>query len=175
VGRKTYSPVARTEITRLRRDLDALIARCEHEKRGTDTQSDLYQYACVRLCGFLEQSLLLVGRARMSRQLGGEAQTFGLSHLSRLGRSPTDDAILKYVGRFSPEWSFELTEWLAIDSRASTVNSLVGIRRNIAHGSSVDVSSQRFAEYYVVILELVEWLIENFEALPRSPRVASRG
>lgn len=167
MGSKTYSPIARTQIARLKKDLDALIERCESATPGTEVQSDLFQYAHVRLCGFLEQSLLWVGRAQVHRQTVAEAQTFALSHLDRHGRNPTDDAILAFVNRFSPGWALDLTEWFEIDGRGNTIDALVGIRNGIAHGTSLGVSSRSFASYYVVVDELVEWLVERFDPLPK--------
>jgi len=103
MGSKTYSPIARTQIARLKRDLDALIVRCESTTAGTEAQSDLFQYAHVRLSGFLEQSLLWSGRAIIHRRAVVEAQRYGLSHIDRYRRNPNADAIFNFVNRFNSE------------------------------------------------------------------------
>jgi hypothetical protein len=166
MGSKTYSPIARTEIARLRRDLDALVERCESHVSGTEVQADAYQYAYVRLAGFLEQSLLWVGRAVVHRLAGAEARAFGLSRLDRSRRNPTDDEIVGFVRRFDARWATELVAWFDLDGRGGRINSLVGIRNGIAHGTSFGGSARGFADYYVVVQELVDWLIVRFDPTP---------
>lgn len=166
MGSKTYAPIARTQIARLQRDLDALVKRCEELSAGTETEADAYQYAYVRLCGLLEQSLLWVGRALVHRLATTEAQAFGLSYLDRSGRNPTEDFLVASVRRFNSEWAADLELWLAEDDRGGSINSLVGIRNGIAHGSSFGGSSRSFVNYYVVVYELIDWLLERFDPKP---------
>lgn len=166
MGSKTYAPIARTQVARLQYQLDALIARCEQLPAGTDEQADAFQYAYVRLCGFLEQSLLWVGRSAVNRLANAEARSFGLSYLERSSRNPTDSYIIGYVGRFNTAWASDLSAWLEEDDRGGTINSLVGIRNGIAHGTSFGGSATWFANYYVVVYELAEWLLARFDPKP---------
>lgn len=166
MGSRTYSPIAQTEIRRLRRGLDALIERCESLPSGTEEQADAFQYAYVRLAGFLEQSLLWIGRAVVHRLAVAEGRAHGLSHLDRSRRNPTDNEIVAYVKRFDAQWATDLVAWFEVDGRGGRINSLVGIRNGIAHGTSFGGSARGFAEYYVVVEELVEWLIERFDPAP---------
>lgn len=162
MGSKTYAPVARTMVSRLERDLDALVARAENLDAGTDLQSDVYQYAYVRLCGLLEQALLLAGRDVVHKLAVAEVRQFGLSHLERFNQNPKDEVILKFVRRFNDAWAVDLRDWFDTDDRGSTVNALAGIRNGIAHGTSFGGSRTRFANYYVVTYELIDWILDRF-------------
>lgn len=166
MGSTTYAPIARTQIARLKKDLDALIVRCETFPAGAEVQADAYQYAYVRLCGLLEQSLLWAGRAVVHRHANAEGQAFGLSYLDRSGRNPTDDMIIGYVKRFNAGWAAELVTWFEEDGRGGTINSLVGIRNGIAHGTNFGGSSRWFSNYYVVVYDLTDWLLEHFDPKP---------
>jgi hypothetical protein len=165
MGSKTYSPVARTAIARLQKDFDAFVKRCEGAE--LDAAADMYQYAYVRLCGLLEQALVSLGLAVATRLAQAEAQAFGLSHLTRFDRNPRDVEILKYVARFSDVWAEDLRAWFEIDDRGDRINSLVGIRNGIAHGSSFGGSKTWFADYYVVVYELLDRLLDRFDPKPK--------
>lgn len=162
-----YAPTARVQITRLQKQLDDFVGRCAAQPAGTELQADMYQYAYVRLCGFLEQAVLLVGQSRVEQQAFAEGRAFGRSFLERTNRNPTADTITGFVRRFSPLWAAELEAWLATDDRASQINSLVGIRNGNAHGSSYGGSSTWFVNYNLIVYELIDWLLERFEPLPR--------
>jgi hypothetical protein len=163
VGSKTYAPIAETETNRLLRQLDALVARCEELPETAEIRADAFRYAYIQLAGFLEQVLLFAGRSLVHRRAVAEGRQHGLTHLDRFRRNPTDTAILEYVARFDERWADELAGWLLIDSRGDRINALVGIRNGLAHGSSFGGGPRAFADYYVVVIELVEWIIDRFE------------
>jgi hypothetical protein len=165
VGSKTYSPIARVEVARLRKELDELVTRCENLDPSDEVRSDAYRYAYVRLAGYLEQSLASVGRAVCHQQSGGKAQRFGLSWLERV-QNPKAGEVEAFVRRFDAGWADELKEWLAEDERGNTLSSLVGLRNDIAHGKASSGSSSNFTDYYVVVVELVDWLLERFDPAP---------
>lgn len=165
MGSKSYSPIARVEVARLKRDLDELVKRCEELDPADEVRADAYRYAYVRLGGFLEQALMSAGKAVCHRLSGGQAQAFGLSWLDRT-KNPRAEEILAFVRRFDQTWATELEEWLDSDERKTTINSLIAMRNDIAHGKSSGASASTFHDYYVVVHELVDWLIERFEPLP---------
>lgn len=163
MGSKTYSPTALTETQRQRRQLDALIARCEDLKEGDEVRADMYRYAYIQLAGFLEQALLSAARSLVHRRTVAEARQHGLTHLDRLRRNPTESEILTFVAQFSDHWSEELAGWFEVDNRGDQINALVGIRNGIAHGTSFGGGPRSFADYYVVVTDLVDWLVGRFE------------
>jgi hypothetical protein len=167
VGATSYAPTARTEIARLRRDLDDLVKRCEALKPEDEVRADAYRFAHLRLAGFLEQSLMWVGKAVCLRMSGGAAQAFGLSWLERI-RNPKAGEVVVFVGRFDENWANDLDDWFKTDERSSTLNALMRLRNDIAHGRSSGASGTTFHNYYVVVYDLVDWLLERFDPLPVS-------
>ena len=99
--------------------------------------------------------------ARSSR----EGLRFSLSWLER-APNPRSDEILKLVNKFDVEWSRQLKELLSEDERQTRVNSLLGIRNDIAHGKNQGVSKTQVWEYYQLAVEIVEWVLDRFEPLP---------
>lgn len=163
MGSKTYSPTARTETQRLRRQLDALVLRCEGVPEGEEIRADLYRYAYIQLAGFLEQSLLLAGRSLVHQRAVAEAREYALTQLERFRRNPTEGTILAFVQSFSDQWAEELGIWFSVDSRGDQINALVGIRNGIAHGTSFGGGARSFDGYYVVVTDLADWLVDRFE------------
>jgi len=163
VGSKTYAPTAQTGTGRLKRQLDGLVERCESLPETAEIRADAFRYAYIQLAGFLEQSLILVGQSVVHKRSVAEGRAYGLSHLDRFRRNPTEGEILTYVARFSEQWKTDLADWFAVDSRGDRIDALVGIRNGIAHGTSFGGGARSFADYYVVVLELVDWLLGRFE------------
>jgi hypothetical protein len=140
-----------------------LIARCEALPEGDEARADMYRYAYIQLAGFLEQSLLFAARSLVHRRAVAEARQHGLTHLERFTRNPKEGEILAFVGRFSQHWADDLAQWFAIDNRGDQIDALVGIRNGIAHGTSFGGGERSFDGYYVVVTDLVEWLVDRFE------------
>lgn len=164
-GASRYRPSGRAEIARLRKDLDALVTRANAADAGSEEEADLNRYACVRLSGFLERSIASCMRALVERESFARGQTFALSWTER-SPNPRADEILKLVRRFDGGWADELEQYLAEDERGSRVNSLLGIRNDVAHGRNQGVSRIRLLEYHNLVSDLVEWLLHRFDPTP---------
>ena len=160
-----YNPTARTQLSRLRRDLDGLRARAEALDQSEELASDLNRYFCVRVSGYLEQALAYCGRSISARAAWGQAQTFALSWLNR-PPNPRADEVIRFVQRFDEAWAQELKDLLARDERGQSINALLGIRNDIAHGRNQGVSLVRAVEYLSIVDEIVEFLLERFEPRP---------
>lgn len=158
-----YAPTAQAETQRLRRQLDALVKRCEELPESAEIRADAYRYAYIQLAGFLEQALLSAGRSLVRKRAVAQARQHALTHLDRFRRNPTDTEVIGYVARFDELWADELAAWLSVDNRGDQVNALVGIRNGLAHGSSFGGGPRSFADYYVIVIELVEWIVDRFE------------
>jgi hypothetical protein len=161
----TYSPVAWREIERLRKDLEGLFERGNRLDEADELSGDMGRYLCVRVSGYLEQALVQCGRSVCENGAWGSAQQFALS-FTRKPPNPRSDEIIRFVQRFSERWADELTTMLRDDERAQRINALLGLRNDIAHGKSQGVSRKRAYEYFVVVDEVVEFLLERFEPTP---------
>lgn len=168
MNRQRYRSSARTEIRRLRRELEDLINRAERVDEADELSADLSRYICVRTVGYLEQSIAICGRSVLS-EAWGASQRFGLSWLNS-SFNPRSDAIVSFVRRFDDGWATELEQYLAEDEIGQRINALLGIRNDIAHGKNQGVSRVRALEYFIFVSELVDRLLDRFE--PRTGAAA---
>jgi len=161
---KAYSTSARTQIARLRHDLDELFKRAEKLDEADELTGDIYRYICIRVSGFLEQSLAHCARSLCSQSSWGPTQRFALSWMNRTP-NPRAEEILKFVQRFDDAWEAELRLVLDEDEHAQSINALLGIRNDIAHGKNQGVSRGRTLDYYAIADKVVDFLLEKFEPL----------
>lgn len=159
-----HAASARREIEKMRRQLDAVFARAE-EATVLEVRSDLARYACMQLTGFLEQALLSIGRHVVTQMSSGAALRFSESHLDR-SFNPRSGPVVSFVSRFSSEWAQELEKILADDERGNSLNALVGIRNQIAHGQSQGVSIQRLYDYRKTVDTVVDFLLGKDKPAP---------
>ena len=157
-----YLPSARTAVSKLRRGLDELIQRADDKTLDIEVRSDLARYACVCVAGFLEQSLLHCGHAVIHRLSHAAARNYAESHLKR-SFNPRAREIVRYVAKFDLEWGKTLGEWMDETERGHTINALIGIRNQIAHGNSQSTTIGRVREYRRVVDALVDLLLDLFE------------
>ena len=160
-----YNPSARTELARLRRSLNAVFERAADVDPSTELAGDMSRYVCLRVSGFLEQSLLALGRSACERMSGGTAKTFGLSWLER-APSPSSGEIVRFIRRFSNKWAAELKALLDDDQRGGRLNALVGIRNDVAHGKNQGVSVHQAQGYYDLAVEIIDWIADRLEPKP---------
>lgn len=160
-----YSTAGRSEVDRLRKSLDSLLDRASKVDSATELAGDMNRFVTVRVCGFLEQSLLALGRSAAERYASTISQTFAASHLAR-SFNPSSESVVKFVKRFSTKWGSELTALLEADERGQRLNSLVGLRNDIAHGKNQGVSLNQARGYLVVVDEVVEWIACRLEPRP---------
>ena len=74
--------------------------------------------------------------------------------------------MVSFVSRFSSEWAQELEKILADDERGNSLNALVGIRNQIAHGQSQGVSIQRLYDYRKTVDTVVDFLLGKDKPAP---------
>lgn len=159
---KGFNPAGRTEISRLRKSLDDLFDRVATVDPEGEIAGDLNRYLCIRVSGFVEQSLLSLGRAAVERLSGNIATAFSLSWLER-APNPTAREIERLVGRFNPLWQAELGDYLAEEERRSRLNALVGIRNDVSHGKNQGVSRRQAQEYFALAIDVVTWIADHLE------------
>jgi hypothetical protein len=157
-----YRQSARAEIQRLKRQLETLFLRVEGLEEQDEISGDLHRYLCVRVSGFLEQALVAAARSLCESRSGAHGLRFALSWLER-APNPRADEIIKLVARFDASWADQLRTLFSDDERGTRVNSLLGIRNDIAHGKNQGVTRRQAWEYFKLTEEIVEWILERFE------------
>jgi len=159
-GHREYS--ARTDVDRWRRSLEGLFERADALDQGSAVAGDLNRYLCVRVAGYLEQSLISIGRSSIERLSGGVAEAFALSWLER-SPNPSASEVARFVGRFSNRWREEFEEFMQADGRGQRLNALIGIRNDVAHGKNQGVSARQVRDYLDVGQDVVDWLLDRLE------------
>ncbi|WP_157596891.1 HEPN domain-containing protein [Streptacidiphilus rugosus] len=157
-----HSAAARAQVDRLKKSLEDLYIRADPRSiDDPEIASDLGRYLCVRVSGFLEQATQVILREYCTRNAWGEVQSFAHSWLDRMPNL-SSDAFVKLVKRFNATWANELDGLLAQEERRASLNALIGIRNDVAHGKQQGMSRQQAWEYYELAEEIIEWLMERF-------------
>lgn len=159
---RTRQYSARTDIERWRRSLDEVFKRAEALDQGSAVAGDLNRYLCVRVAGYVEQSLTAMGRSAVENMAGGVAEAFALSWLER-SPNPSAAEVSRFVGRFSVKWRAEFDEFMKADGRGQRLNALIGIRNDVAHGKNQGVSARQVRDYLDVGEGVVVWLLDRLE------------
>lgn len=157
-----YQPSARTAVARLEKDIRALLERAARIDSAEELSGDVCRYTCVRICGYLEQSLVQCARSLCEANSWGTVQEFALSWLEK-APNPRVEAITGLVRRFSGKWAEELDVFLTENEYATRINALVGIRNDIAHGKNQGVSLSGANEYFALSSHVVQFLLDRFE------------
>lgn len=160
--RASHSLAARVQVERLKKSVEDLYIRADPRNiDDPEIASDLGRYLCVRVSGFLEQATQVILRDYCSRNSWGEIQTFAHSWLDRMPNL-SSDALVKLIKRFNESWATELEEMLSKEERKASLNALIGIRNDVAHGKQQGMSRQQAWEYFELAETLVDWLLERF-------------
>ena len=146
----------RAEVARLHKRLDATFARVPAATADLEVQSDFAKYLCVLVSGFFENALVALLLDYVERRSASEITSFVERKLDRW-TSPKVEKIIELFGSFSGDWRDDLTGYL-VDERKDSINSLVALRHQIAHGESVGTSISQVREHYKAISEVVEYV-----------------
>jgi hypothetical protein len=166
----SHSTSARWEIKRLRENLEDLYVRADPRSiPDPEIASDLGRYLCIRVSGYLEQATSVIMRDYCHKNSGGNVQQFAISWLERMPNM-SSDALLKLVGRFNETWEKELENFLSQEERKGSLNALIKIRNNVAHGIPQGLSRENAWSYYRVAEEIIEWLLDHFDSMNSTKR-----
>jgi hypothetical protein len=156
----------RFEVGRLRRRLDATLARAPAVTTDIEIQPDFAKYFVILISGFLENALTTLLLDVAQRRSAPEIAVFVESQLE-YWTNPNCERILQLLGNFSPDWRLAAEVYL-VDERKAALNSLVALRHKIAHGESVGTSLGQVKAYYLTVVDIVEFLAD----LVDPPRVS---
>lgn len=155
--RPAHSTSAAQELAKLKAQIEALYVRADPRSvDDPELASDLARYLCLRVAGYLEQAMSVCIRDRCLKGSWGIAQSFAMSWTDRMPNMSAD-AYVKVVGRFGPALASGANDVLAEDERRATLNSLIGIRNDIAHGKNQGISREQAWEYFKVVEVLADW------------------
>lgn len=148
----------RHEVQRLRRNLDNAFGRVLEVGDDLELKSDLSRYLYVLVAGFVEKSVVALIMSHCHRQSSPSIQRYVEVSLSRFS-NVNKERLTQLLGSFNPDWRDEVSDFV-IDALEASLNSVVAIRHQIAHGESSGISYARMVEYYNNIQVIMDYLCE---------------
>jgi hypothetical protein len=120
---------------------------------GSEVQSDLARLLCVRVLGLLEISL----EDAFARHVSTKAAPAVVRYCEATFRagSLNYERLQQVVRHFDEKWPELIDEQVGPDGRAA-IDSLYGLRNQIAHGEDVGPSLGTIQGYYRYVKEIIE-------------------
>ncbi len=166
------------EVENRRRRLKAVFERAEQLAELPDPseiQADYSRYLCVLVSGFVERSVAEIISAYAQDKTAAPLRSFLDTSLKRL-QNVDVERLLNTIGSLDAGWRSELEAYIN-DERKAALNSIVGLRNEIAHGGGSSVSLRQVAKYWEAVQEIIDKVEELLLPEPRtiSPALQRRG
>jgi hypothetical protein len=164
-----YNPAGRAEVNRLGRQLQDLLDRYDAFVRDPTSELDLRvdaaKFVCVRICGYVEQSLITLTTAHAEGRSAPTVARFVGSWMSRT-QNPKREALVEFARRFEHAWGDELDAYFDQIDPSDTFNSLVQTRNDIAHGLSTGINRDTLIRHFSLAVDVVDWFTAKLDPPP---------
>lgn len=144
------------EVHRLRSRLDSTFGRAPSSNADPQLQSDFAKYLCVLVSGFFENAIVAMILDYVETRSAPQVSRFVERELDRW-TNPNVDKLVTLMGSFDPGWREALGTYLE-DERKDSVNGLVALRHQIAHGEHVGVTLATIKRYYAVVDDVLKFI-----------------
>lgn len=147
------------ELNRQRTKLDGLFQKVSALSHDAEMQAHWARYLCVLVSGFLENAV----REIFTRYAREKAMPYVANYVeNQLDRfqNPNMQRIFEIAGAFNPQWREELQKKTA-GELGDSVDSIVNLRHQIAHGGSAGLSFVIMQTYYKNAKKVVEIINEQ--------------
>ena len=150
-----------------RRRLNASFKRAEQLKtlaNREELEAEYARHLCVLASGFVEKA---IGEIIVQYSLGKTAaplHSFVATSVGRF-RNLDKEKLLAVIGAFDFSWRNQLDKFV-VDERLAALNSVVGLRNDIAHGGGSNVSLAQMSKYWAGVQEVVDKVAEILLAPP---------
>jgi len=138
--------------------LDSLFALGDQLERDPNSDPELRahfaQYLCVLVAGFVEKSVISLYSEHAKRRSSPTVFAYSTSQLSRI-RNPKAGMLLEIAGTFDADWRRDLEEFLN-GQKTEALNSVMGNRHQIAHGTSVTLTYRQIYDYYGQVVGILD-------------------
>jgi hypothetical protein len=148
---------ASRDVDLRRRRIDAVFARAKEltdRANSAEMQADYAKHLCVLISGHVEKSigdlLLVYADGKTARPILG----FLEAAVRRLTNMDTD-RVLVAVGSLDHGWRVAMEVFID-DRRRQALNSVVGLRNDIAHGGVGSITLNQIERYWEAIQEVVD-------------------
>ena len=119
-------------------------------------QADYARYLCVLVSGFVEKATVELILEYAQDKAARPIQSYLDANLRRL-TNVDKDRLLRTIGALDATWQEKLDQFID-DKRQQALNSIVGLRHDIAHGGGGGISLNQVAQYWTTIQEIVDYL-----------------
>ncbi len=156
------------EVELRKRRLSAAFKRVEQLAALSDPselQSDYARHLCVLVSGFVERSVAEIILTYAQGKTAAPLRSYLDVSLKRLTNVDVE-RLLNTVGSLDAGWREQLEAYV-IDERKMALNSMVGLRNEIAHGGGSSISLRQVAKYWTAVQEVVDKVEELILAEPR--------
>lgn len=129
-------------------------------------EADYARHLCVLISGFVERSLAEIILAYATGKTPAPLRSYLETSLRNL-TNVNKERLLFLVGSLDANWRAELDAFV-VDERQAALNSIVGLKNEIAHGGGSSVSLNQVVRYWVAIQEIVDKVEQLILAPPRA-------
>ena len=162
------------EVEYRRRKLIAAFARAQDLTKFPnldELQAEYARHLCILVSGFIERAVAEIILAYAQGKAPAPLQSFLETSLKRL-TNVDRERLLNLVGSLDAGWRAQLESYV-VDERQAAINSIVGLRNDIAHGGGGSVSLSQVEKYWVAAQEVIE-KVEQLILGDRRPATAHR-
>lgn len=139
--------------------IEAVFARSTVLSSDPELLADHAKYLCVLVSGFIEKSLSEIVLEHSRRVGAPSLQRYVEANTARFTNANTAK-VLQLLGSFDPDWR-QTFETILVDQHKDSLDSVVGLRHQIAHGVSVGVTYARIRDYFKDIKEVITLIQEK--------------
>jgi len=153
--------------------LEALFDSAAAQPAGSQLQDYLTQHLCVRLSGFIEQSVRSICYEYARQRGHTNLAAFVSRIIERHYQNLNTERLCQLAGRFSADWEKDLRSYLT-EEHKDAFTSILNNRHKISHGESVPtLGLVRLRRWYEKVVDALQFL--EATASSRSPRTLSVG
>lgn len=153
----------RVRILQLKQRVDSTFNRAPQSNHDIEMQADFAKYLCILATGYLEKAIIALIVAYSEKRSAPEVASYVERQLNRW-TNPNTEKICQLFGSFSADWRKKIEGFL-VDDKRDSINSLVALRHNIAHGESVPTTMSQVKAYYNATKEVVDFLADLVDPL----------
>src|SRR5437667_2219429 len=147
-----------TEVHRAKSRVDTAFEIGKSLLESPELQSHWARYLCILVSGYLETSIQTLYSEYAKENAIPPVASYVRAQLKGFF-NPKMEKVLSVTRTFSSEWADALEE-ATTDQVKSSIDSVVAVRHQIAHGQNVGISYSIIRQYYNDAVELVR-LIED--------------
>lgn len=145
------------EVAHRRRVIDSTLSRARALATHADApalQADYARHICVLVSGFVERAVAELIVAYAEDKAARPIKSYLDATLSRVNNLDKD-RLLRVIGALDASWADSLDSFID-DKRQAALNSIVGLRNDIAHGGGGSLSLRGVEQYWLSVQEIVD-------------------